>query len=101
MNYKKQILASLVIAVTVSACSTYDIGTGSDNCAQIGCADGLQFYPHEEYSAVYQHRRFYGVNGVLPEDLPAGSPERAALRQQQIAKLRSMGLDAYGRPLNQ
>jgi len=101
MNYKKQILASLVIAVTVSACSTYNTGTGSDNCAQIGCADGLQFYPHEEYSAVYQHRRFYGVNGVLPEDLPVGSPERARLRQQQISKLRSMGLDAYGRPLNQ
>jgi len=101
MNYKKQILASLLIAVTVSACSSYNQGTRSNNCAQIGCDDGLQFYPHEEYSAVYQHRRFYGVDGVLPEDLPAGSLKRAALRQQQIAKLRSMGLDAYGRPLNQ
>jgi len=101
MNNKRQILATLAIAVTVSACSTHSIGTRSNTCVQIGCADGLQFYPHEEYSAVYQHRRFYGVDGVLPEDLPLGSPERAALRQQQIRKLRSMGLDAHGRPLDQ
>jgi hypothetical protein len=101
MNYKKQLLAPIAIAVTLSACSTHSIGTQSKDCAQIGCADGLQFYPHEEYSAVYQHRRFYGVDGVLPEDLPLGSPERAALRRQQIIKLRSIGLDANGRPLNQ
>ena len=101
MNFKRHIFTSLLIAATVSACSSYNPGTRSNNCAQIGCADGLQFYPHEEYSSVFQHRRFYGVDGVLPEDLPLGSPERAALRQQQIRKLRSMGLDAHGRPLSQ
>lgn len=102
MNYITQTLACLAIAVGVSACSSTTIrSTQEDNCALIGCADGLQFYPHEEYSSVFQHRRFYGVHGVLPEDLPLGSPQRAALRQQQIMKLRLMGLDAYGRPLNQ
>jgi len=101
MSYKKHTFVCIIAAAVITGCSVKGIAPQSQDCSQIGCADGLQFYPHEEFSAVYQHRRFYGVNGVLPEDLPLGSPERAALRQQQIIKLRSMGLDANGRPLNQ
>jgi hypothetical protein len=100
MNFGKQLIIQISLVFTVSAC-TITADSPTDRCVQIGCEDGLQFYPHEEFSAVFQHRRFYGVNGVLPEDLPWGSPERAVLRQKQIEKLRSMGLDAYGRPLNQ
>ena len=101
MTYVKKYAISITLTMFVTGCSYGGITADRKNCVQIGCADGLQFYPHEEFSAVYQHRRFYGVNGVLPEDLPLGSPERSRLRQQQIIKLRSMGLDANGRPLNQ
>jgi len=101
MNYKKQIFAALAIAVTVSACSTHSTGTRSDNCMQIGCEDGLQFYQHEENSAITLPRRWYGVNGMLPEDFPPGSPQRKRIRELQIEKLRSQGLDAHGRPLSQ
>ena len=100
MNIKTVTLSAL-IAAAASGCSL----NLSDYTKpqQVGGADGLQFYQHEEYSAIRQPRRWYGVgpNNVLPEDFPPGSEQRERVRELQIKKLRDMGLDEHGRPLNQ
>lgn len=94
-------IIALITLVVTGCASGYPISV-SQECGYIGCeTGGLVIYPHEENSATELPRRWYGVNGELPSDYPAGSQKRKTLRRQQIEKLRSMGLDAQGRPLNQ
>ena len=101
----KTVSLSLLLTFTVPGCSSLSSIhiPGVTEPSQVGGADGIQFYEHEEYSAIRQPRRWYGVgpNNVLPEDYPPGSEQRERVRELQIKKLRDMGLDENGRPLNQ
>ena len=73
----------------------------SDRCGQIGCATGgLQVFPHEEFSATELPKRWYGWDwGKTHSAYPPGSPEYIRLKEEQVAKLRAMGLDPMGREL--
>lgn len=97
------------IAILTSGCSTMpqEVFNGgnsqrpSDRCGQIGCATGdLQVYPHEEFSAERLPQRWYGWDwGETYTAYEPGTPEYNLLKEQQIQKLRAMGLDPMGRPL--
>lgn len=96
--------AIVFFTVALTGCSSIpqSVFTGSSSCNAVGCeTGGPVIYPHEKDSGVNLHRRWYGINGELPSDYPAGSLERKQLRQQQIEKLRSMGLGSQGRPLDE
>jgi uncharacterized protein YceK len=104
MEVLMRLVILFAVVLVVSACSSVprSVLTGTPSCHYIGCeTGGPQFYPHEENSGTELHRRWYGINGELPSDYPAGSPERKELRLQQIQKLRSMGLGPEGRPLDE
>lgn len=91
------LIGSLAI---ISGCTTLgEVTTARQDCGYIGCeTGGLNIYPHEENSAITLPRRWYGIDGELPSDYPEGSEAYERLRTQQIEKLRSMGLDPFGRP---
>jgi hypothetical protein len=92
------LIAALIL---VTGCSAVERVYQPDTCRQIGCGGDVAIYPHEKDSAITLTRRWYGVNGELPSDYPVGSAERRTLRNRQIEKLRSMGLDPQGRPLTE
>ena len=99
---KLLILFASILAVSACSNMPQEVFTGTPKCRYVGCeTGGPAFYPHEKNSGTVLHRRWYGVDGELPSDYPAGSLERKELRRKQIEKLRSMGLGSQGRPLDE
>ena len=57
----KMTLFALASSLALSACSaTSDWASGSKNCRQIGCGQGLVFYPNEKLGAKRQAKDWYG-----------------------------------------
>lgn len=108
-NKLKALFIAGSIALLCAGCSSMpqevfnggDSQRPSDRCGQIGCATGgLQVFPHEEFSATELPKRWYGWDwGKTHSAYPPGSPEYVQLKEEQVAKLRAMGLDPMGRPL--
>lgn len=73
------------------------------DCNYIGCQNGgLVHYPHEQFGATRQLKRWYGWDwGKTSSAHKPGSPEYERLKLEEISRLRSMGLDPMGRPLRQ
>lgn len=99
-----RVITTFIMLIMLAGCSNLprEVFTGSPQCNYVGCeTGGPQFYTHEKNSGTELHRRWYGIDGELPSDYPAGSKERKELRRLQIEKLRSMGLGSQGRPLDE
>ena len=109
----KKLLAIGLIGFALTGCSSMpsEVFTGgntdrpSDKCGYIGCATGgLVHYPHEEFSASRQPRRWYcgyaeygqGSSAFHPSD-----PKHHELKAKEAQCLRALGLDPQGRPLYQ
>jgi len=102
-------IAVITLGLVLSGCSSIpsEVWTGgntqrpSDSCGYIGCATGgLVHYPHEEFGAERQPKRWYGWDwGKTSSAYPPGSPEYIRLRREESDRLKAMGLDPMGRPL--
>lgn len=101
----KLISALLTGSIILSGCSSVpsEVFTGKRDCGYIGCQTGsMQVYPHEEFSATAQPKRWYGWDwGKTSSAYAPSDPRHQELKIQECAKMRSYGLDCMGRPLHQ
>jgi hypothetical protein len=99
--YVSAFLAGSILALQGCSSVPSEVFTGSADCGYIGCATGgLQVYPHEEFSASVQPRRWYGWEwGQTSSAYHPNDPKHQELKRQECAKMRSYGLDCMGRPL--
>ena len=83
----KKLLVLCSAVVILSGCSTSSEWVrGSDSCTQIGCGEGLQFYPNEEFGAQRQARDWYGFEwGETSSAYPPSNPKHWELKQKEIA----------------
>ena len=59
-------------------------GSPSKNCRQIGCGQGLVFYPNERFGAVNQAKRWYGFEwGETSSAYPKSDPRHWELLQKE------------------
>lgn len=73
--------------LSISACSSSGsaIMSETNSCRQIGCGEGLVFYPNEEFAAQKQARRWYGFEwGQTSSAYPPGHPKHQELLQKEI-----------------
>ena len=64
VNVLKNTSVALLALLALSACSSsYSVpewASGSQQCRQIGCGQGLKFYANERNGAVRQNKDWYG-----------------------------------------
>ena len=59
-------------------------GSSSKDCRQIGCGQGLVFYPNERFGAVNQAKRWYGFEwGETSSAYPKSNPRHWELLQKE------------------
>ena len=75
------------VALGLSACSSAPPQyLMKDSCTQIGCGEGLTFYPNEQFGAQRQARDFYGFEwGETSSAYPPSHPKHWELKQKEIA----------------
>jgi hypothetical protein len=59
----KVLCITLGASVTLGACSSYTVpewASGTPQCRQIGCGQGVKFYPNERNGAKRQAKDWYG-----------------------------------------
>jgi len=77
----------LASALYLSACSSTPPQwlSGERSCRQIGCGEGLVFYPNEEFAAQKQARRWYGFEwGQTSSAYPPSNPKHWELKEKEI-----------------
>jgi len=78
----------LLSALYLSACSSTSSPwiSGERSCRQIGCGEGLVFYPNEKFAAQKQARRWYGFEwGETSSAYPPSNPKHWELKEKEIA----------------
>ena len=81
---------ALIALTTLSACgSSYrvpDWAAGDPKCRQIGCGQGLVFYPNEKFGAKRQAKDFYGWEmGKTSSAYPPSDPKHWELKAKEAA----------------
>lgn len=103
-NIKNHALYALLgSTLFLQGCSSMpsEVFTGSTDETYIGqSTGGLTVYPHEEFSASVQPRRWYDWEwGESSSAYHPSDPRHQELKRKECAKMRSYGLDCQGRPL--
>jgi len=85
---RRSILAVAASATLITGCaSTPDWVTGTRECRQIGCGEGLNFYPNERGAAQRHARDFYDFEwGQTSSAYHPSSEEYRRLREQEVRK---------------
>lgn len=75
----------VVLGGCASNSPSWVTGSDSKNCRQIGCGQGLIFYPNERFGAVNQAKRWYGFEwGETSSAYPKSDPRHWELLQKEI-----------------
>jgi len=97
-------LALITTAALITGCASAppEWLAPQSQCNYIGCETGeLAWYPSEDFGSQRQARRWYGFDWAESSSAHhPSSEEYKRLRSQEILRLRQMGLDPWGRPLN-
>ena len=80
---------ALIALTALSACSASvsvpEWASGSNQCRQIGCGQGLIFYPNEKLGAKRQAKEWYGWEyGKTSTAYPPSDPKHWELKAKEI-----------------
>ena len=87
---KRALIIPLIASATLlGACSTSytvpDWAAGSKKCRQIGCGQGLVFYPNEKLGAKRQAKEWYGWEWAKTSSAyPPSDPRHRELKSKEI-----------------
>tara|TARA_B100001559_G_C16188433_1_gene478763 strand:+ start:122 stop:481 length:360 start_codon:yes stop_codon:yes gene_type:complete len=86
-----KICTALIVLTALNACSgtSYKVpkwATGDSQCRQIGCGQGLNFYPNEKFGAKRQAKDWYGWQmGKTSTAYPPSDPKHWELKAKEQA----------------